>query len=573
MATFTHKDETILRGAQRTDFNFDDLDHKNIPLEEKEWPVIIIGSSMVGMTLSILLGYHGIKSISFDRHPSTATHPRAALFLLRTMEVFRQLGLDNEMETESASDFDLNAGMLMVDKLIGGKVLARMQEADPIQTAKITPCKRLWLTQNMFEPLLRREAYRFGGKQSFGTRVVHYEEKQDGVIVVCQDIVTEKYTKYKTQYLVACDGNRSATRRKEGIEWHGPGIFGNNLSINFKANLTPFLGSRAVHGVTYVNNKDVSAGFRLENGGNKGFMIVSRTGDKENFEPDSITAGEARRAFYDASGLDQSFPLELESISYWTVAALNSDRYSSTSGRVFLAGDAAHVMPPTGGMGGNTGIQDAYNIAWKLAYVIDKKASPALLKSYTIERQPAAEATMKQAFARLANRVLGEQNINHEKELPDDTCELGYQYPVGAFIFGDTSSPSTVWDDPHNLNIRIGGRLPHVELCDKSRAGVSISTLDLIKTNFVLLIGGELASWREATSSQSVQVDVYEISENSSPVSDLSGRFTAIFRLGVGEGLLVRPDGLVAWRGKEAERQGKPATLTAVLEHVLGPSN
>lgn len=272
------------------------------------------------------------------------------------MEIFRQLGLGDEMEKESASDFDLDAGMLIVNRLIGGKVLARMQEADPASTAKITPCKRLWLTQNMFEPLLRREAHRFGAEQRFNTRIVHYEELKDGVIVVSQDVTTGRYTKYKTQYLVACDGNRSATRRKEGIEWNGPGVFGNNLSINFKANLTPYLGARAVHGVTYVDNEHISAGFRLENGGQRGFMIVAKTAERANFEPDSVTEREARQAFYAASGLDESFPLEIESISYWTVAALNAERYSSEKGRVFLAGDAAHVMPPNGGMGGNAGI-------------------------------------------------------------------------------------------------------------------------------------------------------------------------------------------------------------------------
>ncbi|KDE83211.1 hypothetical protein AO1008_09817 [Aspergillus oryzae 100-8] len=123
-----------------------------------------------------VLWLRSIETISFDRHPSTATHLRV---------IFRQLGLDGEMEIESASDFDLDAGLLIVDKLIGGEVLAGMQEPDPARTAKLTPCKRLWLTQNMFEPLLRRGAHRFGAEQCFGTRVVHYEEQKDGVIVVC----------------------------------------------------------------------------------------------------------------------------------------------------------------------------------------------------------------------------------------------------------------------------------------------------------------------------------------------------------------------------------------------------
>lgn len=162
-----------------------------------------------------------IRSASFDRHPSTAIHPRAALFLLRSIEIFRQLGLDEVMTRESASNFDLDAGMVVVEKLVGGKTLMSMQESDPKEVAKVNPCIRLWLTQNMFEPLLRNCAKDLGAEQSFSQDIVHYEQQAAGVIVVVQDLDTKQYKKYNTDYLVACDGNRSATREKEGIEWRG----------------------------------------------------------------------------------------------------------------------------------------------------------------------------------------------------------------------------------------------------------------------------------------------------------------------------------------------------------------
>jgi 2-polyprenyl-6-methoxyphenol hydroxylase-like FAD-dependent oxidoreductase len=261
------------------------------------------------------------------------------------------------MEQESVLNFDLDAGMLVVESLVGGKVLMRIQESDPAKTAEVTPAKRLWLTQNMFEPLLRTEAHRFGAQQKFSTNVVHYEEQADGVIVIVQDLETKKYFKYKTDYLVATDGSRSATRKFEGIEWRGPGIQSNNISVNFRADLTPYLGSRAVHGVTYITNPKISAGFRLEGAGKAGFMIVSSTKDRQEFEPDSVTADEAKQYFCDASGIKAEIDIQVDSVSYWTAAAFNADHYSSKRGRVFLAGDAAHVVPPTGGMGGNTGIQ------------------------------------------------------------------------------------------------------------------------------------------------------------------------------------------------------------------------
>ncbi|KAG5785405.1 hypothetical protein H9Q73_000986 [Fusarium xylarioides] len=540
-------DDTIpIAHSHRTLFEFGTFDHSEIPLEPEEWPVIIIGSSMVGMTLGVLLGYHGIKSVSFDRHPSTAIHPRAALFLLRSVEIFRQLGLEDELRSESASNFDLDAGMIIVEKLVGGKVLASMQESDPAEVAKASPSRRLWLTQNMFEPLLRKRAKEFGAAQEFSETVVHYEELSDGVLVVVQNVQTK----------------RSATRRKEGIEWQGPGVLGESISINFKADLTPYLGTRAKHGVTYISNPAIDAGFRLESGGKAGFMIVTRAGDKRSFSPDSVSERDAKQYLKEASGIEDDIDIKVDSISYWSVAAFNAERFMSTNGRVFIAGDAAHVMPPTGGMGGNTGIQDVHNLAWKLAYVLRERASSSLLQTYDTERRPVAELLMRQAYSRLQKRVF--RTTPDEPELPDIVCEIGYRYPSAAATHIQNPS-SDQYEDPHAPLVSPGSRLPHVLLL---RDTSQISTLDLIKTNFVLFTIGQSSPWIEAAKSITPEIDAYSISRDSGALTDSHGTFGRICKLSEGEAILVRPDGFIAWRG-EGRKDGHRDELQKALELTL----
>ncbi|KAH7142323.1 FAD binding domain-containing protein [Fusarium sp. MPI-SDFR-AT-0072] len=557
-------DDTIpIAQSQRTLFDFKEFNHTNIPLEPEEWPVIIIGSSMVGMTLGVLLGYHGIKSVSFDRHPSTAIHPRAALFLLRSVEIFRQLGLEDELRSESASNFDLDAGMIIVEKLVGGKVLASMQESDPAEVAKASPSSRLWLTQNMFEPLLRKSAKKFGAVQEFNETVVHYEEDSDGALVVVQNVQSGNYRKFRTKYLVSCDGNRSATRRKEGIEWKGPGVLGESISINFKADLTPYLGTRAKHGVTYVSNPAIDAGFRLESGGKAGFMIVTRAGDKKSFSPDSVSERDAKQYFKDASGIEDDIDIKVDSISYWSVAAFNAERFASTNGRVFIAGDSAHVMPPTGGMGGNTGIQDVHNLAWKLAYVLGERAGPSLLRTYDAERRPVAGFLMRQAYSRLQKRVF--RQVPTDPELPDIVCEIGYRY-LAAVPSESQSTNSDHHEDPYAPLVLPGTRFPHVPL---TLDGAQISTLDLIKTNFVIFTTDHSSPWIKATREITPQVDSHNIGKIKGTLKDTDGSFGRICRISEGEAILVRPDGFIAWRGKRRE-EGHKETLQNALQVILG---
>ncbi|KAH6997373.1 FAD binding domain-containing protein [Ilyonectria destructans] len=561
-------DETFSSSNLKRD-KFSEIDYSNIPLEKEQWPVIIIGSSMVGKTLGLLLGYHGIKSMSFDRHAAAGTHPRAAGLNFRTSEILRQLGLEDFTLEQSASEFDLNAGMLLVEKLVGGKVLKHLQEHDPEKIKHITPSSWVWISQRMFEPILGAHSDKYDSVQLHGHEVLHYEELEDEVIVTVKTLDSGEIKKHKARYVVACDGNRSPTRQKEGISWDGPGILRNSLSVSFKSDLSPFIGKRMVHGVIYVANEKIGGGFRLENEGKEGLLMVNNVGSKANFTPGSVTSEEAREYFFACSGLTpDQVSVDLQTMNYWTMAAYTAGKLASKGGRVFLAGDAAHIMPPTGGLGGNTGIADAHNIAWKLAYILSGKASHSLLESYNSERQPIDEFTVLQAYSRFQNRVVVQKPP--APEAPDVAIELGYRYPQGAFLPEEHYKvPKQIYDDPAQPTAVPGSRFPHVFLEETASPGKCISTIDLVKRNFVLVTIEPESPWIRAASQSPIELDVHALNATSSPYRDSEGAVERKCRLRVGEAILVRPDGFIAWRGGKSGN-GHAEQLKTALEGILG---
>jgi len=422
----------------------------------------------------------------------------------------------------------------------------------------------------MFEPLLRANAAKFNCTQRYGVNVIHYEEYSDGVIVIVQDTTSKLCKKYKTQYLVACDGNRSPTRRKEKIEWKGAGILRNSLSIKFQADLTPFLGSRAVHGVVYVVNDNISGGFRLENKGKSGIVMVNSTKEKKDFPPGSVSLEEARRYAYECAGLTEETPIEIKSVAYWTMASYNAEKFVSPGGRVLLAGDAVHVMPPTGGLGGNTGINvrkmvsrrdnwltetGSHNLSWKLAYVLKGWAAPSLLSTYSIERQPIDEFVVDQATRRFHNRV------DHRQpplpEAPDLSVEIGCRYTQGAFIPTEGQASNLPFEDPFTPTGSGGSRFPHIYLDRAGDANAQIeqqiSTLDLIKQNFVLVATEKGSAWIQAARELQFALDACELHEDWQPYRDTSAKLRKNCKMENGQALLVQPDGFIAWRAIRVE--------------------
>ncbi|WP_368896085.1 FAD-dependent monooxygenase, partial [Priestia megaterium] len=233
------------------------------------------------------------------------------------------------------------------------------------------------------------------------------------------------------------------------------------------------------------------------------------------------------------------------SILPWAAAEQTATRFQDN--RVFLIGDAAHLMPPAGGFGSNTGIQDAHNLAWKLAAVIHKQAHSRLLQTYHDERHYAAEVTTEYASNLLFSVIKkGVSTLNNMDHL---AVTVGYKYNSTAII--EENSDTTHRMDQLELNGKPGTRAPHMWL---RYQGKRISTLDLIGENFVLFTGKDNSPWRTAARNVSshlgVPINVYGIGSQGDCV-EYEDSWEALYDVTSQGAVLIRPDGFVAWRTKE----------------------
>jgi hypothetical protein len=333
--------------------------------------------------------------------------------------------------------------------------------------------------------------------------------------------------------MIAADGNRSPVREALGIAMTGPGWLSDSITIYFKADCRPWLEGRQL-GVIYVSNPDQRGFFRFEAGGTRGFLAVNTLGDLSlpgaKTVAGDISPERCIALVRSAVGVPD-LEVEIEDVATWKAVAECASTYRK--GRVFLAGDAAHVVPPTGGFGGNTGVQDAANLAWKLAAVIRGQAGETLLDSYEAERLPVGRLTVEQAYTRYVRRVVPEEIDAATPEMRDElTMELGQFYRSGAVIDGrGADEPACV--HPDVTRGRPGSRVPHAWLADGR------STIDCATRGFAVLAGPAGASWAEAAAGAGLEHAVIPPE--------------ALERCGLGPAgaLLARPDGFVAWRADD----------------------
>jgi putative polyketide hydroxylase len=266
---------------------------------------------------------------------------------------------------------------------------------------------------------------------------------------------------------------------------------------------------------------------------------------------------------------DEDIAVEIDDVMRWQATAEVADRFRS--GHVFLVGDSAHSMPPYGGDGGNTGIHDAHNLAWKLATVLAGQATPELLSTYEAERRPVAAFTVEQAFARYVARAAPSLAAHGTDPLVNDAViDLGYRYDSTAVITEETGG-GVLHGDPRASAAQPGSRAPHHVL---DRDGTQISTMDLFGRHFVLLHGPAGHPWadaaRAAADTLGVPVERHAIGDGTG-LGDVSGTFAEAYGIEATGAVLVRPDGFVAWRAV-SHHGASGADLAGALGAVLDPA-
>lgn len=529
--------------------------------------VLIVGGSLNGLSAALLLAQRGVACIVVERHPGTSIQYKFRGISPRSMEIYRGAGIEAEIRARDRID-DRSAYVARMKNLAASEIA--WQGIPWSDTSDISPTAAATCDQDQLEPILRAHAERHGADIRFDTEMIDFShDTDDGVRARVRGAATGEIDTVRAQYLIAADGTASPVRQALGIARHGPGVLQHWMNVIFEADLPVTRDGRALRSIFLT---DINGTF-VPRGDGRWLMAVQYVPERgeqaSDFTPDAC-----RDLIRRGAGRPDLAVTVIDARS-WEAAAAVADRYSE--GRVFLVGDSAHVMPPTGGFGGNTGIQDVHNLAWKLAAVIGGRAGRELLDTYDAERRPIADRTMAQALARLQAwfKDPSRKLPPPEPIVEDKAVIFGYRYPAGAFVAEREPAPTQtqtaddLFEDPHAPSARPGARAPHLLL--ERAGGERMSTIDLFAGQWILAYGPEGRVWpdllRRSRAAATAGVSGHGI-EPAGDLRDVGHRWSAVYGVDADGALLIRPDGFVAWRRQHADGDAE-AAFEAALGRLL----
>lgn len=561
-------------------------------MERIEVPVLVVGAGPVGVAAGILLGNQGLESWVVDRRDGPHRSPQAHVVNPRTLEICRALGVDLGEVRRLATPRADGGWVRWVTTLAGHELGCLPYERQDDGVLAHTPTPLANVSQHLFEPiLLARLAREPRARLGYRHQWESCEPDASGVTSRVRDLATDRVVEVRSRYLFACDGAGSRVRASRGIELVGPERIQSFVMIHFEGALRPLVGDRPAI-LYWVLDPGATGAFVAHDIDRTWVFMHPYDPDAESL-PD-FPAERCRAIVHRALGRDD-VALEVKAVSTWTMTAQVAERYRD--GRVFLLGDAAHRFPPSGGLGLNTGVQDAHNLAWKIRAVSAGRAGDALLDTYQLERKPVAHVNAEQSFTnamrlvevveaaglsgdpatderRVATlRAPGEERdrlasavANQQDHFDMLALQLGFAYDEGAVVPDGTPPPVSANPVRDFVpSTRPGARFPHLWL---ERGGERLSSLDLLAYDrFALVTAPGGAAWRAAVDElgESWLVAV----EIGGAVRPLDGTWDAVRGIGDEGAILVRPDGHVAWRSTGAVTT-PAATLRGVLAALLG---
>jgi 2,4-dichlorophenol 6-monooxygenase len=552
-----------------------------------ETDVLVVGSGPAGASAALFLSHHGVDTVVITKYRWLADTPRAHITNQRTMEILNDADVAQEALRDAVPNH-LIGNSILCDTLVGreiGRIKSWGAAPDRISDYRLnSPFEICDIPQNYLEPILISNAAKRGAVIKFSTEFLSLTQDEHGVTAQVRDRVSGETYAIRAKYVIGADGGRSRVASCVGLPMVGEMGLAGSINVLFKADLTPYVAHRP-SALFWMLNPEARIGglgvglLRMIRPWNEWLCVWSY--DIARPAPE-ITEADAAAIVHKILG-DSTIPVEISSISTWTVNKAYASQYAS--GRVYCVGDAVHRHPPNNGLGSNTSIQDSYNLAWKLAYVLKGIAGEGLLDTYCSERSPVGRDIVTRAITSIQEtrdllaifepdgqtgeldltRVfdMAEQGADTRDRVAQAIHRKNYEFNClgieSNIVYKSSSIIPNVSVDLSGVDetqsafhskLVAGARFPHVWV---TRAGQEISTLDLLGKGKFTLVAGSLGTdfveaARQLAAERGIPLRTCRIGP-SGDVQDIY--FDLRNRIGFGDShvALVRPDGHVAWAG------------------------
>lgn len=573
-------------------------------------PVFVAGAGPAGLTTAALLAKYGVDVLAITRYAGTAHSPRAHITNQRTVEVFRDLGIEDRVRALSTANELMSNNVWATS--FAGKEIARLatwgtgtkRRAD-YETA--SPSQMCNAPQHLLEPAILTAAREYGAQVLFNTELVSIRQTEEAVYSRLVDRLTGEEFEVISDYAVGADGAQSLVVKELGFELEGEMGLGCAVNCWLEVDLEKYCAHRP--GVLYWMTQPgsdywVGSGTYICVRPWNEWVLLFMYNPKDG-EPD--LSEEALIARARATIGDPDIPIRVKAVSKWTINRMFAR--GMVKGRVAIAGDAAHRHPPANGLGSNTSVQDAFNLAWKLAMIVKGEASPALLQTYSDERQPVAEGVVNRAIKSVGEMLPiakalgfsegqsaqagwasldelfspGEVGRQRRKALSEAVqlqnyqfnchgVELGQRYTSAAIVRDGATFPPPTRDPDlyYHATTTPGASIPHAWI---QRDNALVSTLDLVGHGaFAVLTGAGGEAWitaaRQVGAEFGIAINAVLIAHGTATF-DAYGDWAQQREIEDHGCLLVRPDRFVAWRAM-GEVADPVMELRRVLAQMLG---